>query len=385
MDVREAMKNQTHVAMILSGHVLSSAPKDSNVIFSPASINSAITMHAAGPGGDLVSGQILSFLRSSSIDELKTVFRELASVVYADRSATGGPKITAANGLWIDKSLPTDPKFKDLFENFFKAVYVPVDFRSEAEEVRKEVNSWVEHHTNNLIKDLLPDGSVTSLTNKIYANALYFKGAWKRPFEKYYTRDNDFYLVNGTSVSVPFMSSYENQYVRAYDGFKVLRLPYQRGSDDTNRKFSMYFYLPDKKDGLDDLLEKMATTPGFLDSHIPTYRDELEKFRIPKFKIEFGFSVTSVLDRLGLRSMSMYHKACVEIDEEGAEAAAATADGDCGCSLDFVEPPKKIDFVADHPFLFLIREEKTGTVLFVGQIFDPSGPCSGSNSDSDDY
>jgi len=131
MDVREAMKNQTHVAMILSGHVLSSAPKDSNVIFSPASTNSAITMHAAGPGGDLVSGQILSFLRSSSIDELKTVFRELASVVYADRSATGGPKITAANGLWIDKSLPTDPKFKDLFENFFKAVYVPVDFRSE--------------------------------------------------------------------------------------------------------------------------------------------------------------------------------------------------------------------------------------------------------------
>ncbi|KAL9860979.1 Serpin-Z1 [Arabidopsis thaliana] len=373
MDVREAMKNQTHVAMILSGHVLSSAPKDSNVIFSPASINSAITMHAAGPGGDLVSGQILSFLRSSSIDELKTVFRELASVVYTDRSATGGPKITAANGLWIDKSLPTDPKFKDLFENFFKAVYVPVDFRSEAEEVRKEVNSWVEHHTNNLIKDLLPDGCwiiERKKKNRIYANALYFKRAWKRPFEKYYTRDNDFHLVNGTSVSVPFMSSYDNQYVRAYDGFKVLRLPYRRGSDDTNRKFSMYFYLPDKKDGLDDLLEKMVSTPGFLDSHIPTYRDELEKFRIPKFKIEFGF---------------FCYKPCVEIDEEGAEAAAATADGDCGCSLDFVEPPKKIDFVADHPFLFLTREEKTGTVLFVGQIFDPSGPCSGSNSDSDDY
>ena len=148
----------------------------------------------------------------------------------------------------------------------------------------------------------------------------------------------------------------------------------------------MYFYLPDKKDGLDYLLKKIASTPGFLDSHIPRYKVELEEFRIPKFKIEFGFSATSVLNQVGvLHSVSMYHKACVEIDEEGAEAAAATADGDCGCSLDFVEPPKKIDFVADHPFLFLIREEKTGTVLFVGQIFDPSGPCSGSNSDSDDY
>ncbi|KAG7650644.1 Serpin domain [Arabidopsis thaliana x Arabidopsis arenosa] len=246
----------------------------------------------------------------------------------------------AVNGLWIEKSLPIDPKYKDLFENFFKAVYVPVDFRSKAEDVRKEVNSWVEHHNNNLIKDLLPRESVTSRTNKIYANALYFKGAWKRPFEKYYTKDRDFHLVNGTTVSVPFMTSYETQ----------------------------------KKDGLDDLLKRMASTPGFLDSHIPRYKVELEEFRIPKFKIEFGFSATSVLNQVGvLHSVSMYHKACVEIDEEGAEAAAATADvEDDGCALDMEPPPKKIDFVADHPFIFLIREDKTGTVLFVGQLFKPS-------------
>ncbi|KAF3550511.1 hypothetical protein DY000_02005575, partial [Brassica cretica] len=183
-----------------------------------------------------------------------------------------------------------------------------------AEEVREKVNSWVENHTNNLIKDLLPAGSVASGTDKIYANALYFKGAWKRPFEKYNTRDRDFHLVNGTSVSVPFMTSSDDQYVRAYDGFKVLRLPYRRGT---------------------------------------------------------------VLDQLGMRSISLYHKACVEIDEEGAEAAAATADEDEGCSL-YMEPPKRIAFVADHPFLFLIREDKTGTVLFFGQIFDPSQTCPGS-------
>ncbi|CAD5316353.1 unnamed protein product [Arabidopsis thaliana] len=339
MNVKKAMKKQNDVAMILARHVLSSE-SESNFIFSPASINSAITMHAAGPGGGLVAGEILSFLRSSSIDELKSVFRELSSIVYAESSASGGPKMKAVNGLWIEKSLPIDPKYKDLFENFFKAVYVSVDFRSKAEDVRKEVNSWVEHHTNNLIKDLLPRESVTSRTNKIYANALYFKGAWKRPFEKYYTKDRDFHLVNGTTVSVPFMTSYETQ----------------------------------KKDGLDDLLKKMASTPGFLDSHIPRYKVELEQFRIPKFKIEFGFSATSVLNQVGvLHSVSMYHKACVEIDEEGAEAAAATADvEDDGCALDMEPPPKKIDFVADHPFIFLIREDKTGTVLFVGQLFKPS-------------
>ncbi|CAG7871812.1 unnamed protein product, partial [Brassica rapa] len=240
-----------------------------------------------------------------------------------------------------------------------------------------EVNSWVENHTNNLIKDLLPAGSVASDTAKIYANALYFKGAWKRPFEKYNTRDRDFHLVNGTSVSVPFMTSSDDQYVRAYDGFKVLRLPYRRGSNDSTspiRKFSMYFYLPDKKDGLYELLEKMGSTAEFVDYHIPGFRDELGAFRIPKFRISFGFSVSTVLDQLGMRSISLYHKACVEIDEEGAEAAAATADDDMGFSL-YMEPPKRIDFVADHPFLFLIREDKTGTVLFFGQIFDPSQTC----------
>ncbi|CAF1706656.1 unnamed protein product [Brassica oleracea var. botrytis] len=130
MDLREAMRKQNDVAVNLSMNVLSSATKDSNVIFSPASINSAITMHAAGPGGESIASEILSFLRSSSIEELKTIFREISSVVFADHSASGGSKITAANGLWIEKSLTVDPKFKDLFENFFNAVYAPVDFRS---------------------------------------------------------------------------------------------------------------------------------------------------------------------------------------------------------------------------------------------------------------
>ncbi|CAA7061259.1 unnamed protein product [Microthlaspi erraticum] len=370
MDVRNSMKKQNDVAMILFSHVVSLAAKG-NIVFSPASINSAITMHAAGPEGESIANEVVSYLRSSSIDELKAVFQEISSVVFADHSTSGSPKITTANGLWIEKSLPIDPKFQDLFENFFKAIYAPVDFRSKAEEVRSRVNAFVERHTNNLIKDLLPPGSVTGATNMIYGNALYFKGAWKTPFDKYCTRDRKFHLLNGGSVSVPFMSSGCDQYVRAYEGFKVLKLPYRQGPNDTNREFSMYFYLPDEKDGLDNLLEKVASIPGFVDGHIPSYEVEVAEFRIPKFKILFGFSATSVLGRLGLRSLSLYHKACVEIDEEGAEAAAATCDEHMGCSL-YWEPPKKISFVADHPFLFFIREDNTGTVLFAGQILDPS-------------
>jgi len=164
------------------------------------------------------------------------------------------------------------------------------------------------------------------------------------------------------------MSSFEKQYIAAYDGFKVLRLPYRQGRDNTNRNFAMYIYLPDKKGELDDLLERMTSTPGFLDSHNPERRVKVGKFRIPKFKIEFGFEASSAFSDFEL-DVSFYQKTLIEIDEKGTEAVTFTAfrSAYLGCAL-----VKPIDFVADHPFLFLIREEQTGTVLFAGQIFDPS-------------
>ncbi|CAN6804850.1 unnamed protein product [Brassica oleracea] len=215
-----------------------------------------------------------------------------------------------------------------------------------AEEVRVEVNSWVQERTNDLIKDLLPPGSVTNETERVYANAL-------------------------ESSTFSMARHDEDQYIAAYDGFKVARLPFQGGRGDTNRTFAMDFYLPRKKDGLDNLVERIATTPGFLDAHIPSCEVKVGTFTIPKFEISFGFLVSEVFSQLGLDSNKLYHKACIRIDESGVEAAAATADEACGCYLG-MEPPKRIDFVANKPFIFLIREDTTGTVLFVGQIFDPS-------------
>ncbi|KAG7584693.1 Serpin domain [Arabidopsis thaliana x Arabidopsis arenosa] len=362
------MKKQNDVALFLAGKVISVATKNSNFVFSPASINAVLTMATTTTDDETLRSFILSFLRSSSIDELKAIFREIASVVLMDGSKRGGPKIAVANGVWIEQSLSCSPEFKDLFENFFKADFAQVDFKSKAGEVRMEVNSWASRHTNGLIKNLLPPGSVTRKTTKIYGNALYFKGAWENKFDKSMTIRKPFYLVDGKQVHVPFMKSYQRQYIKAYNGFKVLRLPYGQGDNDTCRQFSMCFYLPDKKDGLDKLVEKMTSTDGFLDSHIPKWRDRVGEFRIPKFKIEFGFEASSVFNDFAL---DMYHKALIEIDEEGAEAAATTALASKSRCSAFVPPPP-IDFVADHPFLFLIREDKTGTVLFVGQIFDPS-------------
>ncbi|RHN62394.1 putative Serpin family protein [Medicago truncatula] len=112
-------------------------------------------------------------------------------------------------------------------------------------EVTKEVNLWAEKETNGLIKELLPQGSVDNLTRLIFANALYFKGAWSSTFSKYATQNYDFHLLNGSSVKVPFMTTNLDQFIRAFDGFKVLRLPYKQGKDE--RKFSMYIFFQMQK------------------------------------------------------------------------------------------------------------------------------------------
>ncbi|XP_020890360.1 serpin-Z2-like [Arabidopsis lyrata subsp. lyrata] len=348
-DMQEAMKKQNEAAMFLAGKVISALDRNSNFVFSPASINTVVTMMTPGS------------------DEHNAVFSEIATLVFADGSTKGGPKISVINRIWVEQSLPFDSSLKDLLEKFFKATFAQVDFRFKAGQVRRELNKWASDHSNGLIRDLLPPGSVKSETVQVYGNALYFKGAWENKFDKSLTKGNKFHLLDGKQVRVPFMRSYKSQYIKAYDGFKVLGLPYQQGHDDTKRKFSMYFYLPDKNDGLDSLLKEMVSTPGFVDSHIPRYKVEVADFRIPKFNISFMFFT---LDFPELDSLSLYHKACVEIDEDGAKAAAVTfgmKETGTGFHME-----KMIDFVADHPFLFLIREDKTGTILFHGQIFDPS-------------
>ncbi|KAG2332973.1 hypothetical protein Bca52824_004153 [Brassica carinata] len=337
VNVEKAMKKQNDVAMFLAEKVISAVAENSNFVFSPASINVALTMLASVPIEETLRSSTLSFLRSYSMDELKAVFSEIAAIVLADGSGSGGPKISNVNGVWMEQSGGVDPSLKDLFENFFKATFALVDFRFK----RHRLYTWKR----------------TVLQRKM-----------GRKIPKVF----DVHLLNGGSVSVPFMTNHKKQYVEQYKGFKVLKLPF-RQSGDTNRQFSMYFYLPDAEDGLNSLVKRVASsssTLGFLDSHTPRKQVEVGLFRIPKFKIDFGFEASSAFKGLNMPSLSLRHKALVEIDEDGAEAAAVTVimgRGGRGFSSG-----RRIDFVTDHPFLFMIREDKTGTVLFVGQIFDPS-------------
>ncbi|XP_042419810.1 serpin-ZXA [Zingiber officinale] len=144
---------------------------------------------------------------------------------------------------------------------------------NKADVVADEINAWVENVTSNLIKELLPPGSVDSDTRLVLGNALYFKGSWTEKFDASKTLNSEFYLLNGTSVEVAFMTSRKKQFLASYDGFKVLRLPYKQGED--KRSFSMYIFLPDAKDGLWSLEEKLNSESELLTRFLPMQKVEV--------------------------------------------------------------------------------------------------------------
>ncbi|KAL3617815.1 hypothetical protein CASFOL_038136 [Castilleja foliolosa] len=391
MDLRDLAVDQTDVSLSLAKHVISTEAKDGgNLVFSPLSIQLALGLISAGSDGS-TRDQLLRYLKSKSVKDLRPQASQLVTLILADGAPLGGPCLSFANGVWFEQSLTLRFAFKQIAENDFRSALNHVDFQSKylsvgdhslAADVKEEVNTWAEKKTSGLIKDLLPPSSVDSSTLLILANAVYFKGAWKEKFNPSRTRDHDFFLLDGSSVQVPFMTSKKDQYIRSFDDFKVLSLQYEQGED--KRRFAMHFFLPNAKDGLPALVKKVSSKPGFIENHLP-YRYskvEVRHFRIPKFKINFGFEASKALTGHGLvlpflcSEMvdstvfvnKIYHKTFIEVNEEGTEAAAATAA--VGMCISGGEE-HLFDFVADHPFLFVVREDRTGVVLFVGQVLNP--------------
>nr|CAB3493998.1 unnamed protein product [Digitaria exilis] len=390
-DMRLSVAHQTGFGLRLAVALSSPSSRFSsvNTVFSPLSIHVALSLLAAGAGG-ATRGQLLAALGGGdgpdAADSLHALAEQVAQLVLADGSEVGGPRVAFADAIFVDASLKLKPAFEHVAVGKYKAETWSVDFQKKAAEVAGQVNSWVEKVTLGLIKELLSRDSLDETTRLVLANALYFKGAWTEKFDESETRDSEFHLLDGSSVQAPFMSSRDDQYVRCYSDFKVLKLPYQKGGD--KRQFSMYILLPEARDGLWSLAEKLSSEPEFLEKHIPMRDVPVRQFKVPKFKISFGFEASDLVKGLGvqlpfspqaeltemvdmpagqnLSVSSIFHKAFVEVNEEGTEAAAATAMRIVLCSY---TPP--VDFVADHPFLFLIREDTTGVVLFLGHVVNP--------------
>jgi serpin B len=292
-----------------------------------------------------------------------------------------GFTLSTANALWAQKGYPWRPEYKKLVTDAYSAGLFDVDFLSASEEARGTINAWVEKETRDKIKNLLPQGSVTRDTRLVLTNAIYFKGDWQDPFKKEQTKDLPFTTADGKKVDAPLMHRVGGYQYAETDAFQVLDMPY------TGRRISMTVILPRKADGLAGIekdlnAEKLAAT-------LKTLRHEKQvHVHLPRFKVEKSFTLNKPLIALGMKSAfagadfsgmhtggeqldisAVIHKAFVDVNEEGTEAAAAT--GVVVGVTSAAPPPKPRYFKADHPFLFLIRDHKTGSVLFMGRLETP--------------
>ncbi|XP_057444562.1 serpin-ZX-like [Lotus japonicus] len=234
------------------------------------------------------------------------------SPVFSDKDADADADahhLSSTNGMFVDKSVSLSYPFRLLLAYQYKASLASLDFKNRGDRVLHDVNSLIERKSNGHITQLLPPGTITNLTRLIFANALRFQGLWKHKFDgpRY---EFSFFLLNGTSVKVPFMTiKKKTHYIRAFDGFKILRLPYKQGRD-RKRRFSMCIFLPDARDGLSTLIQKLSSEPGFLKGKLPRRKVRVDALEIPKFNISFTFEASNVLKEVGVVSPFSPMDAC---------------------------------------------------------------------------
>ncbi|XP_026377110.1 serpin-ZXA-like [Papaver somniferum] len=337
--------------------------QNKNFAFSPFSIDCTLGLLASGARGETLK-QILGFPNSKSLSHLNSVNFKLIESLREQRTE---PKLSFAGGVWIEKTCPIKPSFEQVATAVYNAKSEAVDFKNESKEVQNKVNAWAEKETNGLIKNLIPDGAVNQYTHFILANAIYFKGCWEQnQFKPSLTKKSKFHLLDGeTTVQVPFISSEEKQYIKCYDSFRVLKLPYQcsglthKNLRGLGPRFSMYIILPVQRDGLGELIAKKLGVDLPFDEHKAELTEMMDIDDTNKYNEHLFVS-------------NVFHKCFVKVDEKGTEAAAATAVlGMYGCGHSPPTPPPRVDFVEDHPFMFIIREEQSGVVLFMGHVLNP--------------
>lgn len=394
----EAVRCETAFAMRVLQHIRAEPGAGSkNLAVSPLSIHAALVLLGAGAGGATLD-EIVALLGPAGGRAHALLGTHVALHVFADSvDGDGGPKVRFANGVWVDAAAASlKAEYARVVAEHYRAQARTAPFMTAPEEARREINKWFEAATEGRIKDLLPDGSVRSDTRAILGNALYFKGVWESKFDARLTRRDAFYLQPaGGQVRVPFMSSGERQYIACRPDYKVLKLLYACGSGEHRRRFAMHVYLPNERHGLEGMLRKLASSPEQLEADSMALRSTVAvgAFKVPKFTISYKMEARGMLESLGLRLpfcpaadfsellepmtplvvSQVYHESFVEVNEEGTEAAAATAIvAILGCSMaGWSRPVDYVDFIADHPFMFLIKEELTGVVVFAGQVVNP--------------
>jgi len=376
-DVKPIVTGNTAFALDLYGKLRT---REGNLFLSPYSISTALAMTHGGARGDTEKQMAATLRFTLPQDKLHLGFAALQSRLNAVQQK-GKIKLAVANSLWPQTGYEFLPDFVALCRDRYEAQPTAVDYAGATETARKQINDWVEAKTNRKIQELFKPGVLDAQTRLVLANAIYFKGDWATPFDKQLTQELPFHLANGKQVTAPLMTRQAHFGYTAIADLQVLDLPYA-GND-----LSMTILLPAKADGLAALEAQL--TVAKLDGWLKAVRNREVNVVLPRFKTTAEFSLGETLQSLGMRDAfaagqadftamtgkkdlfisAVVHKAFVEVNEEGTEAAAATG---VGMALTAAMPQEPPVFRADHPFLFLIRENQTGSILFLGRIMDPT-------------
>jgi serpin B len=358
-----------------------------NLFYSPFSISSALALTGEGAKGN-TRDEIFSVFHFPNNDTVRG--EGFARINEGINTADAGYTLRTANALWAEKSYPFLPAFTSIARNSYSAEVTNLDFKNTPEESRTTINQWVEQKTENKIRDLLPSGSISPLTRLVITNAVYFKGAWSLPFEPALTKDADFRTGAGPSVTVRMMENTGSGARYPYaetDNVQYIELPYIHNS---TKALSMIVILPKG----DDLKPAEAVLQ---DNNLSTLQGSAVLQRVnlyfPKFRMDTEYRLPRTLSAMGMPTAftegaadfsgmdgtknlyisDVIHKAFIDVNEEGTEAAAATAVVmDLAMAAPGGNPPVP-EFRADHPFVFLIQDKETGTILFIGRVVNPAG------------
>jgi serpin B len=356
---------------------------DGNLFYSPYSISLALAMTYAGARGDTEEqmADTLHFLlpQNRLHPALNSLDLELASRGEGARGKDGeGFRLHIVNAIWGQKDFRFLSEFLDLLAENYGAGLRILDFIREPEQSRITINNWVSDQTEERIEDLIPEGAIDELTRLVLTNAIYFNAAWQYPFVEDATSDGDFDLLDGGRITVPVMRQTESFGYTEADGYQAIELPYD------GHELSMVILLPEQGQfgSFEALLSRQEV--GDIIQRIE-YRQVT--LAMPKFEYESSFGLKRALTSLGIglaftpdadfsgmngqRDLFVHdvlHKAFVSVDEAGTEAAAATAVIVGITSI----PAEPIQVKIDRPFIFLIRDIETGTILFIGRVVNPS-------------
>jgi len=353
-----------------------SANQGKNVFLSPYSISSALAMTYAGARGNTAEEMAAALRYGDASDAVHASFQTLTEDLQ--KSGKKGCRLYVANALWGQQDYSFQKEFLGLLDRHYAGGFNTVDYIGATEKARRRINQWIMQHTAEKIKELIARGDIDVDTRLVLTNAIYFKGDWAQRFSEQRTRKSPFWLESGKSVDVPMMANSGGYaYAEPDDSLQVLELPYEGDA------LTMVVLLPRKGRRA---LEHDVTSQNLAAWLAALHKEEVELF-LPKFKFQSKFYLKKFLKTMGMQDAfddradfsamtgrkdlyigKVIHQADIEVNEEGTEAAAATA-----VVMQRKSMSLRVTFRADHPFIFLIRHKPTNTILFMGKVMNPNG------------